>query len=57
MGFVTVEDAVELANPPSDCVSKCQARNRARGRLADLGFPFPVPAGSRLTPSPSPFTR
>jgi hypothetical protein len=50
MGFVTGEDAVEVANPPTECVTKCQAQNQVRGRLAVLGFPFPVPAGSRLTP-------
>lgn len=50
MGFVTGEDAVEVANPPTDCVQNCQAQNRVRGRLEVLGFPFPVPAGSRLTP-------
>ena len=51
MGFVTGEDAVEVANPPTDCVRQCQAQNRVRGRLAVLGFPFPVPAGSKLTPA------
>lgn len=51
MGFVTGEDAVEVANPPTDCTSNCQAQNRVRGRLAVLGFPFPVPAGSRLVPA------
>jgi len=50
MGFVTGEDAVEVANPPTDCVSDCQAQNRVRGRLAVLGHPFPVPGASRLTP-------
>jgi hypothetical protein len=50
MGFVTGEDAVEVANPPTDCVSDCQAQNQVRGRLAVLGHPFPVPAGSRLVP-------
>ena len=50
MGFVTGEDATEVANPPTDCVQNCQAQNRVRGRLVNLGFPFPVPAGSRLTP-------
>lgn len=50
MGFVTGEDAVEVANPPTDCVQDCQAQNQVRGRLAVLGFPFPVPAGSKLTP-------
>ncbi|MDQ1670754.1 MAG: hypothetical protein QOE40_2815 [Actinomycetota bacterium] len=53
MGFVTGEDAVEVANPPTDCVQDCQAQNQVRGRLAVLGFPFPVPAGSRLTPRES----
>ena len=51
MGVVTGEDAVEVANPPTDCVEDCQAQNQVRGRLAVLGFPFPVPAGSRLTPA------
>jgi hypothetical protein len=50
MGFVTGEDAVEVANPPTECVSDCQAQNQVRGRLAVLGHPFPVPAGSLLTP-------
>ena len=51
LGFVTGEDAVEVANPATDCVKNCQAQNRVRGRLVVLGFPFPVPAGSRLTPA------
>ncbi len=50
MGFVTGEDAVEVANPPTQCVSDCQAQNQVRGRLAVLGHPFPVLAASRLTP-------
>ena len=50
MGFVTGEDAVEVANPPTNCTQNCQAQNRVRGRLAVLDFPFPVPAGSRLVP-------
>jgi hypothetical protein len=50
MGFVTGEDAVEVANPPTVCTQNCQAQNRVRGQLVVLGFPFPVPAGSRLTP-------
>ena len=50
LGFVTGEDATEVANPPTDRTSNCQAQNRVRGRLAVLGFPFPVPAGSRLVP-------
>jgi hypothetical protein len=50
VGFVTGEDATEVANPASDCTHKCSAQDRVRGRLANLGFPFAVPAGSRLTP-------
>ncbi len=53
MGFVSGEDAVEVANPATDCVQDCQGQNQVRGRLAVLGFPFPVPAGSRLTPRTS----
>jgi len=51
LGFVTGEDATEVANPPTNCTQNCQAQNRVRGRLEVLGFPFPVPAGSRLTPA------
>ncbi len=53
MGFVTGEDAVEVANPPTECVSDCQAQNQVRGRLTVLGHPFPIPAGSRLSPAES----
>jgi len=53
MGMVTGEDATEVANPPTNCVENCQAQNRVRGRLANLGNPFPVPVGSRLTPRTS----
>jgi len=42
-----------VANPPTVCTHQCQAQNQVRGRLANLGFPFPVPAGSRLTPAVS----
>ena len=54
MGFVTGEDAVEVANPPTNCTQDCQAQNQVRGRLAVLGFPSPVPAASRLTPPTAP---
>jgi hypothetical protein len=47
LGFVTGEDSVEVANPPTTCTHQCQAQNQVRGRLVVLGFPFPVPAGSR----------
>lgn len=53
MGFVTGEDATEVANPPTTCTTDCQAQNQVQGRLANLGHPFPVPAGSRLTPRTS----
>jgi hypothetical protein len=48
LGYVTGEDSVEVANPPTTCTHQCQAQNQVRGRLVVLGFPFPVPAGSRI---------
>jgi hypothetical protein len=53
MGMVTGEDATEVANPSSTCTHQCQAQDQVHGRLAVLGFPFPVPAASRLTPRTS----
>jgi hypothetical protein len=50
MGFVTGEDAIEVAPPATDCVKKCQAQNRVRGRSVKLAPPFPVPAASRFKP-------
>jgi hypothetical protein len=50
LGMVTGEDATEVANPSSTCTQNCQAQDRVRGRLAVLGSPDVVPAGSRLTP-------
>jgi hypothetical protein len=50
MGFVSGEDAIEVAPPPTICTHKCQAQNRVRGRSVKLGFPFPVPDASRLKP-------
>ncbi len=50
MGQVMGEDAVEVAPAATDCVEDCQAQNQIRGRAVVLGFPFPVPAASRLTP-------
>ena len=41
---------MEVAPPPTDCTQNCQAQNQVRGRFAVLGFPFPVPTASRLTP-------
>jgi hypothetical protein len=54
VGFVTGQDAVEVAPPATDCIQDCQARNRVRGRSVVLGFPFPVPENVRLQPR-SPF--
>jgi hypothetical protein len=48
--MVTGGDATEVGNPPTQCVSNCPAENQVNGRLAVLGFPFPVGASSRLTP-------
>ncbi|MBO1268197.1 hypothetical protein [Arthrobacter cavernae] len=53
MGMVTGEDATEVANPATNCTQNCQAQNQVKGRLDDLGFPFPVAEGSRLTPRTS----
>ena len=53
LGMVTGEDATEVANSPTACTHQCQAQNQVRGRLANLGHPFPVAAGSRLTPPTS----
>jgi hypothetical protein len=50
MGQVMGEDSVEVAPPATDCTQNCQAQNRVRGRFVVLGFPFPVPTESRLTP-------
>jgi hypothetical protein len=44
------EDAIEVAPAATNCVQDCQAQNRVRGRFVVLGFPFPVPGPSRLTP-------
>ena len=50
MGWVTGEDATEVAPPATNCVKQCQAQNRVRGQSVVLGFPFPVPDASRLKP-------
>jgi hypothetical protein len=50
MGAVFGEDATEVAPGATDCVSDCQAQNQVRGQAVVLGFPFPVPATSRLQP-------
>ena len=54
MGGVLGEDAVEVAPPATECVEDCQAQNQVRGRFVVLGFPFPVPAASRLTDDGTP---
>lgn len=51
MGFVTGEDAVEVAPPTPDCTSKCRNRSQTRGQSVKLNPPFPVPAASRLKPA------
>ncbi|HJZ74917.1 MAG TPA: hypothetical protein VKE51_24435 [Vicinamibacterales bacterium] len=48
LGGVMGEDAVEVAPPAKPCTSHCQAQDQVRGRFPVLGFPFPVPAASRL---------
>lgn len=50
MGAVFGEDATEVAPGATDCVADCQAHNQVRGQAVVLGFPFPVPATSRLQP-------
>jgi hypothetical protein len=50
MGMVLGEDAVEVAPPATACVTHCQAQDQVRGKFPILGFPFPVPTESRLTP-------
>jgi hypothetical protein len=50
MGFVTGEDAIEVAPSAAICTQRCQAQNRVRGQSVKLGFPFPVPADDRLRP-------
>jgi hypothetical protein len=54
MGGVLGEDAVEVAPPSTECVEDCQAQNQVRGRFVVLGFPFPVPAASRITDAGTP---
>jgi hypothetical protein len=53
LGMVTGADGTEVANSPTVCTTDCQAQNRIQGRLANLGFPFPVPTASQLTPRTS----
>ncbi|PYU10443.1 MAG: hypothetical protein DMG29_17470, partial [Acidobacteria bacterium] len=50
MGMVLGEDAVEVAPPATTCVANCQAQDRVKGKFPVLGFPFPVPTASRVTP-------
>jgi hypothetical protein len=50
MGQVMGEDATEVSPPATTCTQNCQAQNQVKGRATILGFPFPVPAASRLTP-------
>jgi hypothetical protein len=41
MGFVSGEDAIEVAPPPTLCTHQCQAQNRVRGSLGQAGLPVP----------------
>src|SRR5690606_3890080 len=41
MGFVTGEDAIEVAPATPDCTSKCRNRSQTRGQSVKLGHPFP----------------
>jgi hypothetical protein len=50
LGAVFGEDATEVAPGATDCVSGCTAQNQVTGGGVILGFPFPVPAASRLQP-------
>lgn len=50
MGGVFGEDSTEVAPPSKACTHQCQAQDRVRGQSTVLGFPFPVPAASRLQP-------
>jgi len=50
MGQVMGEDAVEVAPPATACTHQCQAQNQIQGTAVVLGFPFRVPAASRITP-------
>ena len=64
MGFVTGEDATEVAPPPTVCTHKCQAQNQVKGRSTILGHPAttavrtlavqPGPAAPAAAPSPNP---
>lgn len=50
MGFVTGEDAIEVAPPTPDCTRQCRNQTQVRGESVKLGFPFPVPDNVRLKP-------
>jgi hypothetical protein len=50
MGQVMGEDSVEVAPPAKACVSHCKAQDQVREQAVVLGFPFAVPADSRLQP-------
>ena len=51
MGQVMGEDAVEVAPAATACTHQCGAQNQTQGAAVVLGFPFPVPAASRITPA------
>jgi hypothetical protein len=53
MGFVTGEDATEVAPAATVCTHQCQAQNQVKGQSVVLGAPSPVPDASRLKPATS----
>jgi hypothetical protein len=48
LGGVLGEDATEVAPAAPPCTHQCQVMDQGKGRFVNLGFPFPVPAASRL---------
>jgi hypothetical protein len=50
MGWVTGEDATEVAPPATTCITHCQAQNRVRGGAVVLGNPAPAPVPIAITP-------
>lgn len=48
LGGVLGEDATEVAPAAPPCTHQCRVMDQGKGRFVNLGFPFPVPAASRL---------
>ena len=47
---VVATGSVEVSRAATHGVEGCRAQSQIRGRAVLLGFPFPVPATSRLAP-------